>query len=159
MRLLKRVFLIVVVIIVVLVLVGAGAGYAFVTKSHPQIDGTLHMAGLKSRAEIIRDPMGVPHIYADNADDLFFAQGYATAQDRLWHMEYNRRIGHATLSDIFGTATLATDRFLRTIGLDRTARADLAALTDEERRPLEAYARGVNAFLDSHSDNLPLEFT
>jgi len=159
MRLLKRVLLIIVVVIVVLVIVGGVGGYWFITKSHPQIDGTLRVAGLKSKVEIVRDPMGIPHIYADNADDLFFAEGYVQAQDRLWQMEYNRRIGHGTLSDMFGAATIKTDRFLRTMGLGRAARADVAAMNDSDKRPLQAFANGVNAFIDTHGDNLPLEFT
>ncbi|MBI4789572.1 MAG: penicillin acylase family protein [Chloroflexi bacterium] len=159
MRLLKRILLIVLVIVVVLVVVGAGGGYWFVTKGLPQISGTLRVAGLKSKVEIVRDPMGVPHIYADNADDLFFAQGYAQAQDRLWQMEYNRRIGHGTLSDMFGAATIKQDRFLRTMGLGRAARADYAAMSADERRPLQMFANGVNAFIATHQDNLPIEFT
>jgi len=159
MRLLRRVLQIVGIVFVVLVVVGCTASYWFITKSHPQIDGTLHVAGLKSKVEIVRDPLGIPHIYADNADDLFLAEGYVHAQDRLWQMEYNRRIGHGTLSDMFGAATIKEDRFLRTIGLDRAARADIVAMSDAERRPLQAYANGVNAFIDTHLDNLPLEFT
>ncbi len=159
MRLLKRALLIVVLVVVLVVVVGAGAGYWFITKSLPQIDGTLRVAGLASRVEIVRDPMGVPHIYADNADDLIFAQGYVQAQDRLWQMEFNRRIASGTLSDVLGAATIKQDRFLRTIGLGRAARADLAAFSDDDKRVLQAFASGVNAFVSTHQDNLPLEFT
>ncbi len=159
MKLFKRIALIVLIALVVLLVVGCVGGYWFVTKSHPQIDGTAHIAGLKSKVEVVRDPMGIPHIYADNVDDLFFAQGYVQAQDRLWQMEYNRRIGHGTLSDMFGAATIKQDRFLRMMGLDRAARADVAAMSAETERPLQAYANGVNAFIESHRDNLPLEFT
>ncbi len=156
---LKRILSIILVALVILVVVGCAGGYWFITRSHPQINGTLRVAGLQAQVEIVRDPMGVPHIYAENADDLFFAQGYVHAQDRLWQMEYNRRIGHGTLSDIFGATTIKNDRFLRTIGLARAARADFAALSASDRRPLEAYARGVNAFIETHRDSLPLEFT
>ncbi len=159
MKLLKRVLPIVLLILVGLIVVGGVGGYWFITKSHPQINGTLQVKGLKSKVEIVRDPMGIPHIYADNADDLFFAQGYVMAQDRLWQMEYNRRIGHGTLSDIFGATTIKTDRFLRTLGLSRAAHADIAAMSASDKRPLQAFANGVNAFIDSHLDNLPLEFT
>ncbi|MBI5652251.1 MAG: penicillin acylase family protein [Chloroflexi bacterium] len=131
MRLLKRILQIVLVVIVLILLVGGGAGYWFATKSHPQIDGTLQIKGLKDKVEIVRDTMGVPHIYATNADDLFFANGYVMAQDRLWQMEYNRRVGHGTLSDIFGAATITQDRFLRTMGLGRAARADYAVMSEE----------------------------
>ncbi|MBI5034050.1 MAG: penicillin acylase family protein [Chloroflexi bacterium] len=159
MKLLKRILQVFVIVIVLLVVVGGVGGYWFITKSLPQINGTLQVAGLKSKVEIVRDPMGIPHIYADNVDDLFFAEGYVQAQDRLWQMEYNRRIGHGTLSDIFGATTIKTDRFLRTIGLDRSARADYAAMSEADKRPLQAFANGVNAFIDSHLGNLPLEFT
>lgn len=159
MRLLKRVLLAVVILIVALVLVGGGAGYWVLTKSFPQIDGTVHVAGIKSKVEVVRDPMGVPHIYADNADDLLFAQGYVQAQDRLWQLEYNRRIGFGTLSDIFGAVTIKQDRFLRTMGLGRAARADYAAASDDVKHALQMYSNGVNAFIDTHLDNLPIEFT
>ncbi len=159
MRLLKRVFVAAIVIVLVLIVVGAGGGYWFATKGFPQIDGTLRVPGLKNQVEIVRDRMGVPHIYAGSADDLLFAQGYVQAQDRLWQMEFNRRIGSGTLSDVLGAAAIKQDRFLRTIGLARAARADLAAASNEDTRRLQAFAYGVNAFVDSHLDNLPIEFT
>lgn len=159
MRLLKRIVQVVFVVVVLLVVVGGAGGYWFITKSQPQIDGTLHVAGLKSKVEVVRDPLGIPHIYTDNADDLLFAQGYVEAQDRLWQMEYNRRIGHGTLSEMFGAAAIKQDRFLRTIGLARAARADVAAMSDTEKRPLQAFANGVSAFIATHGDNLPVEFT
>ncbi len=159
MQRIKRAVLMVLVVLIAVLFVGCAGGYWFITKSHPQINGTLRAPGLIAQVEIIRDAMGVPHIYAQHADDLFFAQGYVHAQDRLWQMEYNRRIGHATLSDVLGAAAIDYDRFLRTIGLARAARADYAALSAADRRPLEAYARGVNAFIETHRDNLPIEFT
>jgi len=159
MKKLGRVLLITLLVLILLVLVGGAGGYWFITKSHPQINGTLRVPGLKAQVEIVRDTMGVPHIYAHNADDLFFAQGYVHAQDRLWQMEYNRRVGHATLSDVLGAAAISYDRFLRTLGLARAARADYAALSPDDRRPLEAYARGVNAFIEQNRNNLPIEFT
>lgn len=154
----KRILLIVLVALVVLLFVACAGGYWFITKSHPQVDGTLRVPGLQSRVEVVRDAMGVPHIYASNVDDLFFAQGYVQAQDRLWQMEYNRRVGHGTLSEMFGATTIRQDRFLRTMGLGRAARADAAALSAEDRRPLEAFARGVTGFIELNRNNLPLEF-
>ncbi|MFQ5796446.1 MAG: penicillin acylase family protein, partial [Candidatus Bipolaricaulia bacterium] len=97
-------------------------------------------------------------MYADSVDDLFFAQGYVTAQDRLWQMEFQRRVGHSRLSEILGEATLDVDRFLRTIGLSRAAAADLEVIDEETRRILDAYARGVTAFIQTHRDRFPLEF-
>lgn len=159
MQKITRVLLIILLVLVAIIVVGCAGGYWFITKNHPQINGTLRVPGLKAQVEIVRDSMGVPHIYAYNADDLFFAQGYVHAQDRLWQMDYNRRIGHATLADVLGSAAIEYDRFLRTIGLARAARADYAALSAEDRRPLEAYARGVNAFIEMNRNNLPIEFT
>ncbi len=159
MQKIKRALLIVLVVLVVLIVAGGAGGYWFVTKSHPLVNGTLRVPGLRAQVEIVRDAMGIPHIYAYNADDLFFAQGYVHAQDRLWQMDYNRRIGHATLSEVLGSGAIEYDRFLRTIGLARAARADYAALSAEDRRPLEAYARGVNAFIEQNRNNLPIEFT
>jgi penicillin amidase len=123
----------------------------------PQVNGTLKVSGLSAPAEIIRDRWGVPHIYAQNQDDLLFAQGYVHAQDRLWQMELNRRIGHGRLAEMFGEIAFTTDRFLRTIGLSRAARADAACTDAETRRAFEAYARGVNAY--AQHNPLPLEFT
>ncbi len=159
MRRLKRVLAGLFVVAVVLLALGAGGGYWYATKSLPQLNGTLQVAGLRSKVEVVRDPMGIPHIYAENADDLFFAQGYVQAQDRLWEMEYNRRVGSGTLSDIFGATTIKQDRYLRTIGLERAAQADIATMSEQYKHPLQMFANGVNAFIGTHQDNLPLEFT
>jgi penicillin amidase len=149
-------------IIIVLVLVfiaTVSGGYWFITSSFPQIDGTLRVQGVQAQVEIVRDSMGVPHIYAQNADDLFFAQGYVQAQDRLWQMELNRRTGRGTLSEIFGSATIEQDRMLRTLGLRRAAEADVQVLDADTRHVLQVYANGVNAFIETHRDRLPIEFT
>ncbi len=159
MRRFMRILLIVAIVIVILLVAGTGGGYWFASRSFPTINGALHVPGLKSSVQVVRDPLGVPHLYADNMDDLFFATGYVQAQDRLWQMEFNRRVGYGTLSEIFGAATIKEDRFLRTMGLGRAARADWAALSAEEKHPLEMFANGVNAFVNAHLDSLPLEFT
>jgi len=108
--------------------------------------------------EVYRDAWGVPHIYASSLEDLYFAQGYVHAQDRLWQMEFQRRVGHGRLSEVLGEATLDTDRFLRTIGTGRAAQRDVEALSPDSRKYLEAYARGVTAYIDQHRGQLPLEF-
>jgi penicillin amidase len=140
---------------IVIALVG---GSWFVRRTFPAINGAIPVPGLRSTVEVYRDKWGVPHIYADNAEDLFFAQGYVTAQDRLWHMEFNRRVGSGTLSEVLGDATLDTDRFIRTLGWRRVAEQEAETLSGEARTTLEAYSAGVNAFMDSHLDSLPLEF-
>ena len=159
MKVFRRVLLGVLIALVILLAVGSAGGYWFTTKSHPQIDGTIRVAGLKSKTEVVRDSMGIPHIYAENTDDLFFAQGYVQAQDRLWQMEYNRRVGHGTLSEMFGATAIKQDRFLRTMGLGRAARADAAALSEDDKRPLAAFAHGVTTFVETHRGDLPLEFS
>ena len=124
----------------------------------PQIDGELHLPALDAPVEVIRDRWGVPHIYAATLHDVFFAQGFVHAQDRLWQMEINRRIATGRLSELFGEVALDTDRLTRTFGFRRLAEADLDA-AGELRQYLEAYAAGVNGFLKRADGRLPVEFT
>jgi penicillin amidase len=147
------------VVLLVLVVILAAVGAWFVRRPWPQVNGELAVPGLSAPVEIIRDDWGVPHIYAENEHDLFFAQGFVHAQDRLWQMEFNRRIGSGTLSAILGEPTLEIDRFMRTLGLRRSAERDLASADEEVRALLQAYADGVNAYVEGHRDRLPLEFT
>lgn len=125
----------------------------------PKTAGSETVPGLVQPVEVIRDRWGVPHLYAQNRRDLFFAQGYVHAQDRLWQMEFSRRLGHGRLSEIVGEAGLEADRLVRTVGFTHAARRDLPLLDDESGDALQAYTDGVNAFLRSHAGRLPLEFT
>ncbi len=125
----------------------------------PTINGRLKLNGLRDRVEIIRDEWGVPHIYAQNDEDVFFAQGFVHAQDRLWHMEMNRRLPAGRLSEMFGEIAFGTDKLLRIIGLQRASKNDWMHASAETVLALNAYARGVNAFLETHHNKLPLEFT
>jgi penicillin amidase len=125
----------------------------------PQIDGRLTLPGLVASVEIIRDRWGIPHIYAANHHDLFFAQGFVHAQDRLWQLELNRRLATGRLSEIFGPVALETDRAIRTFGFPRLAQADWTNAAEEVALAIEAYTQGINAFLDHRSTRLPLEFT
>jgi penicillin G amidase len=159
MRRWKKVLLTVAVLILVLLLVLAGAGTWLVRRPWPKTQGTIAVPGLTAPVEVIRDEWGVPHIYAQDEHDLFFAQGYVHAQDRLWQMEFNRRVAGGRLSAAVGGSTLETDRFLRTLGLRRSAERDWATADDETRAILEAYAAGVNAYIEAHPNRLPLEFT
>jgi penicillin amidase len=146
----------IIILLLAAVLVGASL---FIQRTFPTIDGTVEVPGLRAKVEVYRDEWGMPHIYAQDAEDLFFAQGYVTAQDRLWQMEMNRRIGSGTLSEVLGDATLDDDRFIRTLGWRRVAEMEAGSLEGESKALLEAYAAGVNAFIDSHRGGLPLEFT
>lgn len=136
------------------------AGLAYLWRRPlPIINGRLKLRGLKSSVEIIRDKWGVPHIYAESDDDVFFAQGFVHAQDRLWHMELNRRLASGRLAEIVGAVAFDSDRWQRVIGLRRAAENDFAHASERARSVLNAYTRGVNAFLNTHQKKLPLEFT
>ncbi len=137
---------------------GLAGGYIWLRQSLPQLDGTLALPGLKAPVEIVRDRYGVPHIYAASVDDAQFALGFVHAQDRLWQMEMNRRIGAGRLSEALGPATLDADKFLRTLGVRRVAEATLKALDAATQSGLAAYAAGVNAYLAQRSGPLPPEF-
>ena len=123
------------------------------------IEGTLRTPGLKAPVEVLRDRWGVPHIYAQNMDDLFFAQGYVQAQDRLWQMEMWRRIGDGTLSEVLGPSAVARDRQARQL-MYRGAFDDseFTSYHPEGKRIFEAFARGVNAYIAASANNLPVEF-
>jgi len=159
MRLFVRVLIITGAVLLTAIIIVAGAATWFVRRPWPQVKGTIAVSGLLQPVEVIRDRWGVPHIHAQNEHDLFFAQGYVHAQDRLWQMEFNRRIGSGTLSAALGKATLGADRFLRTLGLRRAAEKDWAIADDETRSILGAYSAGVNAYIETHRGRLPLEFT
>lgn len=139
--------------------VAGGAYYLFMQRPLPKTNGKLHLAGLHEPVEVVTDRYGVPHIYAHNEDDLYMAQGYVHAQYRLWQMELNRRIGSGRLAEIFGDVALETDRFTRRLGMHRAAAEGVRQLSGHHRRILEAYTRGVNAFISSHRHKLPIEFT
>lgn len=145
-----------VVIAVLLVLLPLG-GYFWLRTSLPLTNGTVRVTGADGRIEIVRDADGVPHIFATTDHDAFYGLGYVHAQDRLWQMEMNRRIGAGRLSEILGEPTLSIDKFQRTMGYYRAAQADLAIIEPRSRQALEAYAAGVNQWL-SEDHTLPPEF-
>jgi penicillin amidase len=157
-RFLKRIALFV-LLVVLLTIVGGGAWlYHRVQSSLPLLDGTLRAPGLSNRVEVLRDAHGVPHLRAQSLADVFFAQGYVTAQDRLWQMDLSRRHAEGQLSEVFGDRTLRYDMESRTLGLNQAVERALAELDPDTRRLFDSYARGVNAFLENHRDRLPLEF-
>jgi penicillin amidase len=137
-------------------LVGGGA-YLLLRRPLPKIRGEERVPGLSGEVEVVRDRAGGPHLYATSLEDLYFAQGYVHAQDRLWQMELNRRTAAGRLSEIFGAVALEADRFIRRIGLRRAAEQDAPLLSEETRRLTEAYCRGVNTFVERHKGRLPLE--
>ena len=148
-------------LVVVLALVGlAGVTVATVRRSFPQTEGEISLPGLTAPVEVLRDRWGVAHIYADNADDLFTAQGYVQAQDRFFEMDVRRHITAGRLAELFGAAQVETDTFIRTLGWRRVAEQELQLLSASTRRYLDAYADGVNAYLQSHSTaDISLEYS
>jgi penicillin amidase len=145
--------------VLAVMLVVAVALVVVVRRPFPKTRGTLRAAGLSAPVEIVRDPAGVPHLTAASMHDLYFAQGFVHAQDRFWQMEFWRRIGSGRLSELFGEATLGTDLYLRTMGFRRFAEEEYAAASVETRAVLDAYAEGVNAYIDDRSPGrLGLEF-
>ena len=141
-----------------MLVIGLGAGYLWLRTSLPMTSGSVTVAGLERPVEIVRDANAVPHIFAENATDAYFALGFVHAQDRLWQMEFTRRLGAGRLAEVLGEPTLKFDRFLRTLGLYRLAEANYDRLSPEAREAYDAYAAGVNAWLETHSGLLPPEF-
>lgn len=135
---------------------GAGLRRWLLRRPLPPRNETRTVAGCGAAVDIRIDRAGVPHIYAANAPDLFLAQGYCHARDRLWQMELNRRIARGELAELFGQRAVATDRLLRRLGFRRAAEREAVTLADELRAWLEAYSVGVNAYANSH--RLPVEF-
>lgn len=133
-------------VLLLLCLAAVGA-YGLLLLSLPKTQGELALDGLGARVEVLRDRHGIPHIYASSLEDAHFALGFVHAQDRLWQMEMNRRIGSGTLAEVLGPAALETDRFMRTLGLRGVAAENLRRYDADTRRHLDAYAAGVNAFL------------
>jgi penicillin amidase len=138
---------------------GAESFEALAKQSLAAIDGSLEVHGLASEVEVLRDRWGVPHIYAKSVDDLFFAQGYVVAQDRLWHMEMNRRVAQGRTAEIVGPSGVPHDRLVRMLQFrgpfdDK----EWTAYHPDARRLFEAYVRGINAFITAAGDNLPVEF-
>lgn len=150
-------------LVLVLALLAAVGGGAFWLKhamraSLPVIDGQERLPGLAAAVAVRRDTHGIPHIAAANLEDLFLAQGYVTAQDRLWQMDMARRNAAGELAELLGPGLVDHDRRQRLLQMRPTAERMAAALPERDRRYFEAYARGVNAYIGQHGDHLPAEF-
>jgi len=143
----------------ILVIVLGTAIWWFVYRPLPQLDGSLSLPGLKSEVTVERDNWGIPHIRAASIEDLAEAQGFVTAQDRLWQMDLLRRAARGQLSEVLGPATLEIDKDFRVLNFSRAADVDMPMMSPEVKRVMEAYARGVNHFIEMRLDRLPIEFT
>lgn len=134
-----------------LLVAGLVAAVTVVRRPFPTVDGETELAGLQAEVEVLRDENGVPHVYADTAEDLFYAQGFVHAQDRFFEMDFRRHVTSGRLSELLGKDALETDKFIRTMGWRRIAEEELALLQPETLDYLESYSAGVNAYLGSHS--------
>jgi penicillin G amidase len=132
--------------------------YLIARSALPQLDGSLPVPGLQQKVLVTRDAPGVPTIEAASLPDLFFAQGYVTAQDRLWQMDIMRRFATGRLAEVVGRDGLEHDKQQRILGIPQVARRSAAALLARDREYFEAYARGVNASMEHSRLHLPLEF-
>lgn len=154
MRILKPVLA---VLGLLLALIVAGVGiYAW--RSLPTLDGELRVPGLAAAVQVSRDPSDVTHIEAQSVADAYFAIGWVHAQERSWQLEFNRRVMRGELSEVFGTATLDTDRLMRKLGIRQAAQAQWERMPPEARELLQAYANGINAFHATSSQALSTEF-
>ncbi|MEJ3405899.1 penicillin acylase family protein [Rathayibacter sp. YIM 133350] len=139
--------------------IGAGVGFWTVQRGFPTLSGRLDIPGLHHDVTVYRDRAGIPQIVADNAADLFMAQGYVHAQDRFWEMDFRRHTTAGRLSELFGASQVGTDTFLRTLGWRAVAEKEVALLDPTTLGYYEAYADGVNAYLAKHSGaDLSLEY-
>ena len=133
----------------------------YINRTVPLTNGEIVVDGLNETVSVIRDENGVPHIQAKNDDDLYFAQGFVQAQDRLVQMDLSRRQASGRLSEVVGEAAVDRDKYFRTLGLRRAAEDSYQAYSEEAKRTLQAFADGVNAFiaLAKEENRLPIEFT
>ncbi len=144
--------------LMMVIVVGIGWFLSIARSALPELDGPLPVAGVSAPVSVTRDGHGVPTIESATVDDLFFAQGYVTAQDRLFQMDLMRRAAVGELAEIVGDIALEHDRRQRILGIRATAEKGLQSITNDDRQQFSAYARGVSAFINSHRDKLPLEF-
>ena len=126
----------------------------------PRIDGTVSLKGLEGTAEVYRDAWGIPHARAGSEIDAFFVQGFVTAQDRLWQMEYDRRRGSGRWAEVVGESGLEQDVMMRRFRLADSAQADYEAVAEGTRQLMDAYAAGVNAWIGTATaeGTLPVEY-
>ncbi|MER6674843.1 penicillin acylase family protein [Streptomyces sp. NPDC000983] len=154
-----------VVIVLVLAIIGGVAYGAYwsistVRASFPQTTGSITLEGLSGPVEVKRDGYGIPQIYASTDEDLFMAQGYVQAQDRFYEMDVRRHMTSGRLSEMFGEGQVDNDEFLRTLGWHRVAKEEYdSKLSASTKKYLQAYAKGVNAYLEGRSgEELSLEY-
>ncbi|MEU3015930.1 penicillin acylase family protein [Nocardiopsis sp. NPDC007018] len=149
-RVLLRVLLGFLAVVASLALVASLLGVWAVRRSFPTVSGELTLSELGSPVTVLRDAYGVAHVYADDAEDLFVAQGFTHAQDRFWEMDFRRHVTAGRTAELFGPGQVETDVYLRTMGWRRVAEQEYDLLEEDTRRYLDAYAAGVNAWIDDN---------
>ncbi|MGH9485429.1 MAG: penicillin acylase family protein, partial [Terriglobales bacterium] len=154
----RRILLEVIGAIVLVCLAGIGFLYFYVRGDQPQVDGHLALPGLEAPVTIVRDELGVPHIHAQNIHDLYLAQGFAMAQDRLWQMDLMRRLGEGRLAEVLGAVAVPLDKENRELGLAHAVAKEAQHLEPQEAALLDAFAQGVNDFIAKRHNHLPLAF-
>lgn len=156
----KKIILWTAAILVALLIIGVLVGFYYLKSPLPQVDGELKVHGLQENVTVLRDKEGIPHIKAKSERDLFIAQGYVQAQDRMFQMDLSRRQASGRLSEVIGDATLKNDKYFRTLGLRRAAEASYSKYSPEAQKALTWFAEGVNAYIKERSQNgkWPVEF-
>lgn len=144
-------------LVVAVLLVGTGAA-VYVQRSFAVVDGKLSVAGLRDVVRVQRDGADVTHIRAQTPQDVWFAMGFVHAQERTWQLEFNRRVMHGQLSEVFGEATVETDKLMRSLDIMGTARRQYAGLPLYAKEALQAYSQGIHAFHKDRPQALSPEF-
>ncbi|KQO12589.1 penicillin amidase [Acidovorax sp. Leaf76] len=144
-------------LVAVALLAGTGAA-VYVQRSFAALDGKLSVAGLAQAVQVQRDAADVTHVRAQTPQDAWFAMGYVHAQERTWQLEFNRRVMHGELSELFGPATLETDKLMRALDIMGVARRQYAGLPPYAKEALQAYSQGIHAFHNQRPQALPPEF-
>ncbi len=147
--------------VLLLIIISVG-GYLYVQSikksALPDYNQNIKISGLTSDVKVYRDAHAVPHIVAQNEEDLYTVVGYLSAQDRLWQMDLLRRVTQGRLSEIFGKNLVDTDVLLRKLQIPETSKKLYGKLSNEAKLALSAYTKGVNAYIQEHRDELPFEF-
>ncbi|WP_010096419.1 penicillin acylase family protein [Ornithinibacillus scapharcae] len=157
----KKIIFLIVGVLLAILLIGVFFVNAYINKSLPQVEGTIEIPGLQDEVIVTTDEHGVPHIQASNDHDLYMAQGYMQAQNRIFQMELSRRQASGTLSEVVGESTINQDKYFRTLGLRRAAEKSYQIYSDESKQILQWFADGVNTYINQakESNSLPIEFT
>lgn len=149
--------------LLLLILIVAIGAYFFINhlskKAIPDYNQNVELRGLTDEVQVFRDSLAIPHIYAKNEADLYRTVGFVMAQDRMWQMDLLRRVTQGRLAEIFGKDLVNTDLFLRALRIPEKSEMMLADITPEQKLALEAYADGVNQYLEQFADKLPPEFS